>query len=145
MGQTNSTQKARRRVTFFGRPIRRRGKTPASAVDCAWSRTGTRLALRCGRRRAPALRGAPPPSERTMDLHFVSTLTPDDEDRYAPMVLAAVRALLEPMPIAYALRIVTANGLAVQHTKAAATPGSEAASEVTTSRRAGPRLVASAS
>jgi hypothetical protein len=80
-----------------------------------------------------------------MDLHFVSTLTPEDEDRYAPMVLAAVRALLEPMPIAYALRIVTANGTAVQHTKAEATPGGEASPPVTPSRRAGPRLVVSAS
>ena len=53
-----------------------------------------------------------------MDIHFVSTLTPEDEDRYAPMVLAAVRAILEPMPITYAVRIVTANGLSVQHTKA---------------------------
>jgi hypothetical protein len=78
-----------------------------------------------------------------MDLHFVSTLTPEDEDRYAPMVLAAVRALLEPMPIAYALRIVTANGLTVQHTKAEATPGGDAAPAVTPSRRPGPRLVAS--
>ena len=72
-----------------------------------------------------------------MDIHFVSTLTPEDEDRYAPMVLAAVKAILEPMPIAYAVRVVTANGLAVQHTKsdlaaeAPAAPG----------RRSGPRLV----
>ena len=80
-----------------------------------------------------------------MDLHFVSTLTPEDEDRYAPLVLAAVRALLEPMPIAYALRIVTANGLAVQHTKAEATPGGEAVPGVTSSRPPGPRVVASAS
>jgi hypothetical protein len=79
-----------------------------------------------------------------MDLHFVSTLTPEDEDRYAPMVLAAVRGLLEPMPIAYALRIVTTNGLAVQHTKAEATPGAEAAA-APPSRHPGPRLVASAS
>jgi hypothetical protein len=77
-----------------------------------------------------------------MDLHFVSTLTPEDEDRYAPMVLAAVRALLEPMPIAYALRIVTANGQTVQHTKAEATPGGDAAAGAP-SRRPGPRLVAS--
>ena len=84
-----------------------------------------------------------PPREPDMDLHFVSTLTPEDEDRYAPMVLAAVRALLEPMPIAYALRIITANGTAVQHTKAEATPGE--AAPVTPSRRAGPRLVVSAS
>jgi hypothetical protein len=70
-----------------------------------------------------------------MDIHFVSTLTPDDEDRYAPMVLAAVRAILEPMPISYAVRIVTANGLAVQHTK------SEEPTEEAPARRPGPRLV----
>jgi hypothetical protein len=87
----------------------------------------------------------PAPNERNMDLHFVSTLTPEDEDRYAPMVLAAIRALLEPMPITYALRIVTANGLAVQHTKAEATPGDEPAPGVTSPRRPGPRLVMSAS
>ena len=46
----------------------------------------------------------------SMDIHFISTLTPEDEDRYAPMVLAAVKALLDQMPISYAVRIVTANG-----------------------------------
>jgi hypothetical protein len=72
-----------------------------------------------------------------MDIHFVSTLTPEDEDRYAPMVLAAVKAILEPMPISYAVRVVTANGLTVQHTK------SEHAEDaaVAASRRTGPRLV----
>ena len=74
-----------------------------------------------------------------MDIHFVSTLTPEDEDRYAPMVLAAVKAILEPMPITYAVRILTANGLAVQHTKA---DHEEPAPAPT--RRSGPRLVAPA-
>jgi hypothetical protein len=75
-----------------------------------------------------------------MDIHFVSTLTPEDEDRYAPMVLAAVKAILEPMPITYALRVVTTNGLALQHTK------SDHADEATPlpARRTGPRLVAAA-
>ena len=74
-----------------------------------------------------------------MDIHFVSTLTPEDEDRYAPMVLAAVKAMLEPMPISYAVRIVTANGLAVQHTKADVADAAEPAPA-----RSGPRLVAPA-
>jgi hypothetical protein len=74
-----------------------------------------------------------------MDIHFVSTLTPEDEDRYAPMVLAAVKAILEPMPITYAVRIVTANGLAVQHRKAE--PADEQAPAM---RRSGPRLVSQA-
>jgi hypothetical protein len=73
-----------------------------------------------------------------MDIHFVSTLTPEDEDRYAPMVLAAVKAILEPMPITYAVRIVTTNGAAVQHTKSDHTDEAEPAG----SRRTGPRLVA---
>ncbi len=77
-----------------------------------------------------------------MDIHFVSTLTPEDEDRYAPMVLAAVRAMLEPMPITYAVRIVTANGLAVQHTKSDAPVDDLPATSG--SRRPGPRLVAPA-
>jgi hypothetical protein len=71
-----------------------------------------------------------------MDIHFISTLTPEDEDRYAPMVLAAVRAILDNMPISYAVRIVTASGTALQHTKADA--GQEAPEPVT---RRGPRLV----
>jgi hypothetical protein len=74
-----------------------------------------------------------------MDIHFVSTLTPEDEDRYAPMVLAAVKAILEPMPITYALRVVTTNGLAVQHTKS-----DHVDDTVPTARRTGPRLVAAA-
>jgi len=72
-----------------------------------------------------------------MDIHFVSTLTPEDEDRYAPMVLAAVKAILESMPISYAVRVVTANGLAVQHTKSDEADDVPAAS----GRRTGPRLV----
>lgn len=72
-----------------------------------------------------------------MDIHFVSTLTPEDEDRYAPMVLAAVKAILEPVPITYAVRVVTANGLAVQHTRA----DLPVESAPTPARRAGPRLV----
>ena len=74
-----------------------------------------------------------------MDIHFISTLTPEDEDRYAPMVLAAVRALLDQMPISYAVRIVTANGTALQHTKA--DPEQDTAAEPATVRRTGPRLV----
>ena len=52
-----------------------------------------------------------------MDIHFVSTLTPEDEDNYAPTVLNAVRAILDAMPIAYTLRIETASSRVYQHTK----------------------------
>ncbi len=53
-----------------------------------------------------------------MDIHFISTLTPEDEGRFAPMVLAAVKAILDPMPISYAIRIATADGRVFNHTKA---------------------------
>jgi hypothetical protein len=52
-----------------------------------------------------------------MDIHFVSTLTPEDEDQYAQALLNAVRALLDLTPIAYTLRIETANSRVFQHAK----------------------------
>ena len=62
-----------------------------------------------------------------MDIHFVSTLTPEDEDQYAQAVLNAVRALLDLTPIAYTLRIETANSRVFQHAKSE--PRAESASE----------------
>ena len=53
-----------------------------------------------------------------MDIHFISTLNPEDEDRFAPMVLGAVRAILDMLPIAYTLRIETSNARVFQHAKA---------------------------
>jgi hypothetical protein len=50
-----------------------------------------------------------------MDIHFVSTLTPDDEDRYAPLILNTVRAILETLPVAYTVRIATTGALVLQH------------------------------
>lgn len=52
-----------------------------------------------------------------MDIHFISTLTPEDEDRYTPAVLNAVKAIVDMLPIAYTLRIATENGRVFQHTK----------------------------
>jgi hypothetical protein len=57
-----------------------------------------------------------------MDIHFISTLTPEDEDAYAPAVLRAVKAILDLMPIAYTLRIETTNGRVVQHTRSDVAP-----------------------
>jgi hypothetical protein len=53
-----------------------------------------------------------------MDIHFISTLNPEDEDRFAPMVIGAVRAILDLLPISYTLRIETANARVFQHAKA---------------------------
>jgi hypothetical protein len=63
-----------------------------------------------------------------MDVHFVSTLTADDEDRYAPMVINTIRAVLDQMPISYTLRVETANARVFQHSKA------DGASELTNAR-----------
>lgn len=52
-----------------------------------------------------------------MDIHFISSLTPDDEDRLAPAVLEALKPMLGLMPIAYTIRIRTANGRVFQHTR----------------------------
>ena len=49
-----------------------------------------------------------------MELRFVSTLTVDEEERLAPALMTAVAALLDAMPIAYALRLET-TGSSVLH------------------------------
>ena len=52
-----------------------------------------------------------------MDIHFISSLTPDDEDRLAPAILEAIKPMLELMPIAYTIRIRTASNTVYQHTR----------------------------
>ena len=51
-----------------------------------------------------------------MDIHVVSTLTVEDEDRIAEALSAALAELLDGLPIAYALRIVTSGAKVVQRT-----------------------------
>ncbi len=50
-----------------------------------------------------------------MNIRFVSSLTPDDEDRLAPAVIGAIAPLLDQLPIAYTVRIETAGGRVFQH------------------------------
>lgn len=52
-----------------------------------------------------------------MDIHFISSLTPDDEDRLAAAIIAALRPMLEMSPIAYTIRIRTASNAVYQHTR----------------------------
>jgi hypothetical protein len=52
-----------------------------------------------------------------MDIHFISSLTPDDEDRLAPAILEALKPMLGLMPIAYTIRIRTASNTVYQHTR----------------------------
>ena len=51
-----------------------------------------------------------------MDIRFVSSLTSEDENQFAPALLKAVAALLDQLPIAYTLRIETTASQVFQHT-----------------------------
>ena len=52
-----------------------------------------------------------------MDIRFISSLTADDENRFAPAVLKAVTALVDQLPLAYAIRIETSGAQVYQHTR----------------------------
>ena len=51
-----------------------------------------------------------------MEIRFISSLTAEDEDIFAPAVLKAVSALLDQLPIAYTMRIETTGAQVYQHT-----------------------------
>lgn len=55
-----------------------------------------------------------------MDIRFVSSLTVEDENLFAPALLKAVGALLDQLPIAYTVRIETTGSQVFQHTHALA-------------------------
>ena len=51
-----------------------------------------------------------------MDIHLVSTLTCEDEDRVADALVVALAELLDGLPIAYALRVETSRTRVVHRT-----------------------------
>lgn len=51
----------------------------------------------------------------TVNIRFVSSLTPDDENAVAPALLKAFAAMLDQLPIAYTLRIETTGTQVYQH------------------------------
>jgi hypothetical protein len=53
-----------------------------------------------------------------MQLRFVSSLTPDDEERLAPALANLLCALLDQLPIAYTLRLETSMGSAIERQRA---------------------------
>jgi hypothetical protein len=53
-----------------------------------------------------------------MDIRFVSSLTAEDENFFAPGLLKAIGALLDQLPIAYTVRIETTGAQVFQHTNA---------------------------
>jgi hypothetical protein len=65
-----------------------------------------------------------------MDIRFVSTLTPEDEDRLAPGLVNAIGQLLDALPLAYTLRVETSNGRIFQHTHAGPDIDAETSGEV---------------
>ncbi len=53
-----------------------------------------------------------------MEIRFISSLTAEDENLFAPALLKAVGALLDQLPIAYTIRIETTGAQVFQHTHA---------------------------
>ena len=53
-----------------------------------------------------------------MEIRFISSLTAEDENMFAPALLKAVGALLDQLPIAYTMRIETTGAQVFQHTHA---------------------------
>jgi len=51
-----------------------------------------------------------------MEIRFISSLTAEDEEFFAPAVVKAVSAFLDQLPIAYTLRIETSGAQVFQHT-----------------------------
>ena len=52
-----------------------------------------------------------------MDIHFISSLTDHDEDRFAPVLLKALADLLSKIPITYVVRIETTDGKVFQRSR----------------------------
>ncbi len=61
-----------------------------------------------------------------MEIHLVSSLTPDDESRLAPKVLAAIGAVLDGLPVSYSVRIETIVGNAIHRNRTAPENGQAA-------------------
>ena len=55
-------------------------------------------------------------NRKFMDIRFISSLTADDENAFAPALLKAVGAILDQFPIAYTLRVETTGSQVFQHT-----------------------------
>lgn len=51
-----------------------------------------------------------------MEIRFISSLTPEDENAFAPALLKAVGAVLDQFPLAYTIRIETTGAQVYQHT-----------------------------
>jgi hypothetical protein len=50
-----------------------------------------------------------------MDIHFVSSLAPEDEARLAEVLMTALTGVLDQLPIAYTLRIDAGGSCVLRH------------------------------
>jgi hypothetical protein len=50
-----------------------------------------------------------------VNIRFTSSLTPEDENAIAPGLLTAITNILDLLPIAYSIRLDTADGQAYHH------------------------------
>src|SRR5438046_1893792 len=85
--------------------------------------------LRCtpiGTSRKSGTRVAEPRCTQYMEIRFVSSLTIDDENRFAPALLQAIAALLRTSPLAYTIRIETTGGEVFEHQQAPSLPADTA-------------------
>lgn len=53
-----------------------------------------------------------------MDIRFISSLTDNDEDQFARVLLGAIADLLRTMPITYVVRIETTRGKIFKRSRA---------------------------
>ncbi|HEY3382183.1 MAG TPA: hypothetical protein VGK32_10475 [Vicinamibacterales bacterium] len=60
-----------------------------------------------------------------MEIHLVSSLTPEDESRLAPVMLTAINDVLTRLPVSYSVRIEMSAGSAIQHHHTAAAAGAD--------------------
>ena len=51
-----------------------------------------------------------------MEIAFVSSLTPEDEARFASTFMAAIAGILDVLPIAYSIHIKTSAGTEIDRT-----------------------------
>jgi hypothetical protein len=65
-----------------------------------------------------------------VDIRLISSLTDDDEDRFASVLLNAMDDLLSQFSVAYHLRINTTAGTVLQRTRALAEASGDAADVV---------------
>lgn len=50
-----------------------------------------------------------------MNIRFTSSLTPEDENAFAPVLINALAGILDLLPIAYMIRIDTSDAKVYQH------------------------------